>query len=90
MRQHAVVFLDVERHQAPDRRDAVERVQEQPVVFQRTPPGLESSEFESFDAVMASRRRITPVASRASICAFTFSTPASASTSGARSEGVAP
>ncbi|HUG16836.1 MAG TPA: hypothetical protein VMM78_17650, partial [Thermomicrobiales bacterium] len=30
--------MDVERHQSLNRRDAVERVEEQPLMFQRTPP----------------------------------------------------
>jgi hypothetical protein len=38
VRQHVVVFVDVKRHQSPDRRGAVERVEEEPLVFQRTPP----------------------------------------------------
>ena len=33
MRQHAVVFVDVERHQSTDDRDAVQRVEEEPLMF---------------------------------------------------------
>src|SRR5215204_4106922 len=46
-------------------------------------------EFENFSSVKASRRRRTPVWINASTWAFTFSTPASASTTGVMSEGVA-
>jgi hypothetical protein len=38
MRQHAVVFVDVERDQSTDGRDAVQRVEEQPLMFQGAPP----------------------------------------------------
>jgi hypothetical protein len=38
MRKHVVVFVDVERHEAADGRDAIERVEEEPSLFQRTPP----------------------------------------------------
>jgi hypothetical protein len=34
MRKHAVVLVDVERHQPADGGDAVERVEEQPLMFQ--------------------------------------------------------
>jgi hypothetical protein len=33
MRKHAIVFVDVERDQSTDRRDAVERVKEEPLMF---------------------------------------------------------
>src|SRR5216683_7495695 len=46
-------------------------------------------EFENFSSVKASRRRRTPVWINSSIWAFTFSTPASANTTGVVSEGVA-
>jgi hypothetical protein len=41
MRKHVVVFVDVERHQPTDGRDAIERVEEEPLMFQRTPPRLD-------------------------------------------------
>jgi hypothetical protein len=41
MWKHVVVFVDVERHEAADRRKAVERVEEEPLVFQGTPPGFD-------------------------------------------------
>ena len=47
-------------------------------------------EFENFSSVKAKTRRSTPVEMRASTWAFTFSTPASANTTGVVSEGVAP
>lgn len=47
-------------------------------------------EFENFSSVKASIRRSTPVEMSASTWAFTFSTPASANTTGAVSEDVAP
>jgi hypothetical protein len=47
-------------------------------------------EFENFSSVKASIRRSTPVEMRASTWAFTFSTPASANTTGVVSEDVAP
>jgi hypothetical protein len=47
-------------------------------------------EFENFSSVKASSRRRTPASINASIWAFTFSTPASASTTGALVERVAP
>jgi hypothetical protein len=46
-------------------------------------------EFENLSSVKASRRRRTPVWIGASTCSFTFSTPASASTTGAVAEGAA-
>jgi hypothetical protein len=33
MRQHAVVFVDGERHESTDRRDVVERVEKEPLMF---------------------------------------------------------
>jgi hypothetical protein len=33
MRQHAIVLVDIERDQAPHGRDAIEGVQEEPLVF---------------------------------------------------------
>jgi hypothetical protein len=47
-------------------------------------------EFENFNSVKASRRRRTPVAISSSTWAFTFSTPASANTTGVVSDGVVP
>ena len=47
-------------------------------------------EFENFSSVNAKTRRSTPVDIRSSTWAFTFSTPASANTTGVVSEGVAP
>ena len=47
-------------------------------------------EFENFSSVKAKTRRRTPVVMRSSTWAFTFSTPASANTTGVASEGVAP
>src|ERR1700726_4591077 len=44
-------------------------------------------EFEKFSSVKAKTRRRTPVVIRASTWAFTFSTPASANTTGVVSEG---
>jgi hypothetical protein len=38
MRKHAIVFVDIERDQATDGRDAVQRVEEKPLMFQRAPP----------------------------------------------------
>src|SRR5262249_6041510 len=41
MGQHPVVFLDVELHQSPDGGNTIQRVEEQPLVFERTPPRLD-------------------------------------------------
>ena len=46
-------------------------------------------EFENFSSVNAKTRRSTPVAIKSSTSAFTFSTPASASTTGVVADGVA-
>jgi len=35
------VLLDVERDQSTDRGDAVQRVEEEPLVFQGAPPGFD-------------------------------------------------
>ena len=88
MRKHAVVFVDVERHESTDGGDAVERVEEEPLMLQGAPPRFD--EFEKFSSVKASTRRSTPVETSASTWAFTFSTPASANTTGVVSEDVAP
>jgi hypothetical protein len=50
---------------------------------------LRSSNSRNLSSVKASTRRRTPVWISASTCAFTFSTPASASTTGVASEGAA-
>src|SRR5882672_9134302 len=47
-------------------------------------------EFENLGSVKAKTRRRTPAVIRSSTWAFTFSTPASANTTGVVSEGVAP
>src|SRR5712691_11419325 len=47
-------------------------------------------EFENFSSVNAKTRRRTPVVINSSTWAFTFSTPASANTTGVVSDGVAP
>jgi hypothetical protein len=47
-------------------------------------------EFENFSSVNANTRRSTPVAIRSSTWAFTFSTPASANTTGVIADDVAP
>jgi hypothetical protein len=47
-------------------------------------------EFENFSSVKAKTRRSTPEAIRSSTWAFTFSTPASANTTGGVAEAVAP
>src|SRR6266849_10683724 len=89
MRQHAVVFVDVERDQSTHGGDAVKRVEEEPLMF-RERHHTSIMEFENFSSVKAKTRRSTPVAIRSSTWAFTFSTPASANTTGVVSEGVAP
>jgi len=33
MRKHAIMFVDIERNQSTDRRDTIEGVQEEPLVF---------------------------------------------------------
>ena len=38
MWKHLVVFLDVELDQSPDRGDAVQRVEEEPLMFEGAPP----------------------------------------------------
>src|SRR5216684_1830399 len=88
MRKHAVVFVDVERDQSPDRGDAVQGVEEEPLMF-RERHHASIMEFENFSSVRARTRRSTPVVIRSSTWAFTFSTPESANTTGVVSEGVA-
>lgn len=41
MRKDAVMFVDVERHQPADGRDAIKRVDEKPLMFQGAPPGFD-------------------------------------------------
>jgi hypothetical protein len=88
MRKHVVVFVDTDRHQPTNGRHVVERVEEEPLMPQER---HEASiiEFEHFNSVKASSRRRTPVAINASTWALTFSTPASANTTGALAERVA-
>jgi hypothetical protein len=41
MRKHGIVFVDVERHQPADGRDAIERVEEEPLMsFMKRPVKL--------------------------------------------------
>jgi len=47
-------------------------------------------EFENFSSVKAKTRRSTPVVTSSSTWALTFSTPASANTTGVASQRVAP
>src|SRR5262245_59144749 len=47
-------------------------------------------EFETFSSVNAKTRRRAPLVINSSMWAFTFSTPASANTTGVVSEGIAP
>ena len=47
MWKHLVVFLDVERDESPDHRHAVQRVEKEPLVFERAPP-RSIMEFEKF------------------------------------------
>jgi hypothetical protein len=61
MRKQVVVFVDVERHHSADGRDAVEPVQEEPLMFDGTPPSFDH-ELENFSSVKASTLRRTPVA----------------------------
>ena len=88
-KHNAIVLVDVEPDQSTHRGDAVERVQEEPLMF-RQRHHASIMEFENFRSVKAKSRRSTPVAIRSSTWAFTFSTPASANTTGVVSEGVAP
>ena len=41
MRKYAVVLVDVERHKSADGGDAVERVEEEPLMFERPLPRLD-------------------------------------------------
>jgi hypothetical protein len=87
--KHAVVFVDVERDQSTDRGNAVQRVEEEPVVF-RERHHASIREFENFSSVKAKTRRRTPLWINSLTWAFTFSTPASANTTGVVAESVAP
>ena len=42
MRKHAVVFVDVERDQATDGGEAIQRVKEEPLMFEGAPPRLDN------------------------------------------------
>ena len=89
MRNHAIVLVDVERDQSTYRGDAVERVKEEPLMFQGAPPRFDHGVRE-LRSVKAKTRCSTPVVISSSTWAFTFSMPASANTTGVVSEGVAP
>src|ERR1700676_1408410 len=89
MRNHAVVVVDVEGDRSTDGGDAGQRVEEQPEMFQGAPPRFDI-ELENFSSVKASRRRRTPVWTILSTWVFTFSTPASASQTGAVFEAPRP
>ena len=88
MRQHPVVFVDVERDQSSDVGDAVQRVEEEPLMLEGAPPCLDHGIGE-----LQLREGQQPTQdARLDQCidlAFTFSTPASASTTGVVSEGAA-
>src|SRR5439155_19856626 len=89
MRKHPVAFVDGERDQSTDSGNAVPRVEEEPLMFQGAPPrfdhGVRELQFgEGQDPAQQSR------VTRSSTWAFTFSTPASANTTGVVSEGVVP
>jgi hypothetical protein len=58
VRKHAVVFVDVERHESTDGADAVEGVEKEPVMF-RERHHASIMEFENFSSVKASIRRST-------------------------------
>ena len=88
MRKHAIVFADVERFQSTDGGDAVRRVEEEPLML-RERHHASIMEFENFSSVKARTRHSTPVVIRSSTWPFTFSTPASANTTGVVSEGAA-
>src|SRR5713226_2976166 len=88
MGQHAVVFVDIERDQSTDGGDTVQRVEEEPLIF-RERHHASIMEFENFSSVKARTRHSTPVVIRSSTWPFTFSTPASANTTGVVSEGAA-
>src|SRR5215469_16583163 len=89
MRKHAIVLLDVEPNQSTHRGNPIERVQEEPLMFQGAPPcfdhGVRELQLsEGQDATQHSS------GDHLATWAFTFSTPASANTTGVVSEGVAP
>ena len=89
MRKHAVVFVDVERDQSADGGDAVQRVEEQPLMFQGAPPRFDHRVRELQLGKGQQAAQDARVWINSSTWAFTFSTPASASTTGAVSEGAA-
>src|ERR1700737_3534164 len=88
MRKHPVVFVNVERDQSTDGGDAVQRVEEEPLMFQGAPPrfdhGVRELQFRKGQDSAQHSRVI-----RSSTWALTFSTPASANTTGVVSEGAA-
>jgi len=63
MRKHAVVFVDVERDQSTDGRDAVQRVKEEPLVF-RERHHASIMEFENLTVTISSIARISGRVSR--------------------------
>jgi hypothetical protein len=81
MRKHAIVFVDVERYQSTDGSEAFQRVEEEPLMFEGAPPRFDH-EFDNVSSRKAKTRRRTPVVIRSSTWALTFSTPASANTTG--------
>src|ERR1700731_902297 len=88
MRKDAVVFVNVERDQSTDRGDVVQRVEEEPLMFQGAPPRFDHGVRE-----LQLREGQQPAQdARVDQCidlGFTFFTPASANTPGAVSEGAA-
>ena len=88
MRQHAVVFIDVERHEPTDRRRAVKRVQEEPLMFERPPPRLDHGVRE-LQLREGQHTVQDPGRDQFVDLGIHVSTPASANTTGAVSEGVA-
>jgi len=52
MRKHPVVFVDVERYQSTDGSDAVERAEDEPLMFDGAPPRFDHG-FENFSSVKA-------------------------------------
>ena len=89
MRKDAAVFVDVERHQSADGRDAIKRVEEEPLMLQRAPPGFDYRVREcQFRQGQDPAQPL--VVTRSLTWALTFSTPAYANTTGVVSEGVAP
>ena len=83
------MFVDVELDQSTDSGDAVQRVEKEPLMFEEAPPRFDHGVRELQFSEKAKTRRSTPVVIRSSTWAFTFSTPASANTTGVVCEGVA-